>query len=282
MDLGLRSDDRLLILGSSGWFGREIQELLVRSGFPGRVLGQPGPSSGRAVVDEELRIFDPTVVVNFAFLTRERVDVEGESEFRRINSELTERFLHLTDSPAVRLAVTVSSGAAVTEPEHPYGELKAAEEAAALELANPSRAVVVLRTYSVSGAHVRRPRSYAFSDFILQAQTGRLRIGADRPVYRRYVNIQDALKVSLTCGAAGASGIVETGGELLEMGDLASRIDNIVNPSAEVTRAERTSDEPSIYCSDNLSWDEWVLNSGVNPLDLDEQIAAVVQGLTDD
>ena len=245
-------------------------------------MSVPGPSSPQAINADSMRSFRPTVVVNFAFLTRERVHSEGEGVFRRINSELTERFLRLTDSPAVRLAITVSSGASVAEPEHPYGELKAAEEAAALEFLSPSRAVVVLRAYSVSGAYVRRPRGYAFSDLILQARSGSVRVEADRPVYRRYVSIQDALGVSLSCGAAGGSGVVETGGELVEVVELADRIIRVVNPAAEITRAEQISNEPSSYCSDNRSWKEWVARSGAHPLDLDGQIAAVAHGLVDD
>ena len=281
MDLGLRSDDRVVILGSSGWFGRELRALLQRANCPAEVLPIPGPSSGQAFDLDSLRVFNPTMVVNFAFLTRERVDSEGEQAFRRINTELTERFIRLAESPAVRFAITVSSGAAVTEPHHPYGELKAAEETAALAIVKPSRAVVALRAYSVSGAFVRRPREYAFSDLILQAKSGRVRVAADRPVYRRYVSIQDALEVSMKSGAVGASGIVETGGELVEMGDLAQRIVRVVNPAARVTWVDRISDEPSSYCSDNRSWEEWVLRSGVRPLSLHEQIGAVARGLID-
>lgn len=279
MDHGLRSDDRLLVLGSSGWFGREFHEWCERIECPAQVLAVPGPSSSTSIDVEELQTFAATVVVNFAFLTRERVNADGEHEFRRINTHLTERFMCVADSPSVRLALTVSSGAAVTEPEHPYGELKAEEEMAALGLASASRSVVVLRTYSVSGAHVRRPREYAFSDFILQAWAGRVHVQADRPVLRRYVAVQDALQVALTSGSAGRSGIVETGGELVEIGDLASRIVTIVNPSAEVSRVERTSDEPSAYCSDNRSWEDWVSRSGVRPSNLEEQVVAVASRL---
>ena len=281
MDLGLRSDDRVVILGSSGWFGREFRALLGRMNCPAEVLPSPGPSSGQGFDLDSLRTFNPTIVVNFAFLTRERVDSEGEQAFRCINTQLTERFIRLAESPAVRFAVTVSSGAAVTEPHHPYGELKAAEETAALALTGPTRTVVVLRAYSVSGALIRRPREYAFSDLVLQAKSGRVQVAADRPVYRRYVSIQDALEVSMKSGAVGASGIVETGGELVEMGDLARRIVGVVNPVARVTRVDRISDEPSSYCSDNRSWEEWVSHSGVRALNLDEQIAAVAQGLID-
>ena len=272
MDLGLRPDDRLVILGSSGWFGVEFTELLKRRECPAQILLVPGPSVGRRVDHKDLVAFRPTVVVNFAFLTRERLDVLGEEEYRRINGELTSRFLSLADSPAVRLALTVSSGAAITDVQHPYGQMKAAEEERSIALTQPSRHVVVLRAYSVSGGYVRRPRSYALSDLILQARQGHVRVRADRPVLRRYVWAQDALEVALRGAALGRVGILETGGELFELGDLATRIVEVVEPLSEITRAQIVNEEPDSYYSDNRSWEEWVSCTNSEPLDIDEQI----------
>ncbi len=279
MDLGLRSDDRLVILGSSGWFGLEFTELLKRRECPAQILPVPGPSVGGRVDHRDLIAFRPTVVVNFAFLTRERVEGLGEDEYRRINTDLTRRFLLLTKSPAARLALTVSSGSAITERQHLHGQMKGIEEQEAIAAASASRDVVVLRAYSVSGAHVRRPAEYAFSNLILQAQAGQVHVSADRPVFRRYVWVQDALEVALSTGAAGRTGILETGGELLEIGDLARRVAAIVNPEAAITRAHMHTEEPSTYHSDNRSWEEWVSCTNSEPLDIDEQIHQAARGL---
>lgn len=280
MELGLAPDDRIVVLGSSGWFGREFAAMRTEAALVGATVREvPGPSAGLLVSDEELVAFEPTVVLNFAFLTRERVESEGLSEFKRINSALSERFLNLTRADSVRFTLTVSSGAAVTEPELPYGQMKLAEETAALRLVNSERSVVVLRAYSVSGGYVRRPEAYAFSDFILQAARGAVEVNADRPVYRRYCSVTDSLAIAINRGLAGESGILETGGDLVEMGELASAIVQVVNPEARINRRELVSEEPSSYHSDDVSWQRWSAAAGLQPMGLMEQIEATANVL---
>lgn len=275
MDLGLAPDDRIVVLGSSGWFGREFAAMRSVAAIPDAyVLEVPGPSAGVVVSDEEVAAFDPTVVLNFAFLTRERVESEGLAEFGRINSVLSERFLTLARADSVRFALTVSSGAAVTEPEQPYGQMKLAEETAALDLVDAERTVVVLRAYSVSGGYVRRPDAYAFSDFILQAARGAVQVNADRPVFRRYCSVTDSLAIAMNRGLAGESGILETGGDLVEMGELARTIVQVVNPQAVINRREIVTEDPSAYHSDDVSWQRWSTQAGISPMGLTEQIRA--------
>lgn len=277
MDLGLRPDDRVLVLGASGWFGRELAALMSGAESKCVVLEVPGPSSGVMVSDAQMRDFAPTVIMNFAFLTRERVAQEGVESFTRINEELTDRFLALAQLPSVRSCVTVSSGAAVTESYEPYGRLKAAEEAQVLALVSDERAVVVVRAYAVSGGYVRRPRDYAFSDFILQAPDGLVRVRADRPFLRRYCAVPDVLMVAMRSVGRGRSGVFESGGDLVEMGDLARRVVALVNPRAQVERAVLVSDVPNAYHSDNQQWHEWCRAAGVTPRTLDEQIREAAQ-----
>jgi len=273
VDLGLRPTDRVLVFGASGWFGRELRALLARNAITSKVLWVPGPSSPAGPSETEIAEFQASVVVNFAALTRERVAIDGEAPFMRTNELLTRRFHQHAEASGVRLAVTVSSGAAVTEPDHPYGRMKAAEEKSALELAESGRSVVVMRAYSVSGGYVRRPRDYAFSDFIIQAASGEIRVSAASAVFRRYCSVQDALFVALQQGADGRSGLFETGGEYVEMGGLAAAIVSSVNPQAVVTRPTFQNEAPTSYCSDNSSWSEWSLDAGLRPADLQEQIS---------
>ena len=277
MDLGLRPDDRVLVLGASGWFGRELAALMSVSESGCMVLEVPGPSSEVMVSEAQMRDFAPTVIINFAFLTRERLVQEGIKNFTRMNEELTNRFLSLAQLPSVRSSITVSSGAAVTESNEPYGRLKAAEETGALALATDERAVVVVRAYAVTGGYVRRPREYAFSDFIVQAPEGLVRVQADRPVFRRYCAVSDVLTVALRSVSRGRSGVFETGGTLVEMGDLARRVIAVVNPRAEMERAALVSDVPSVYHSDDQQWQEWYCAVDITPRTLDEQIRDAAQ-----
>lgn len=271
----------MLVLGSSGWFGREFSAL---SDGLARVpqLNVAGPSSRVVVTEDEIHEFSPTVVLNFAFLTRDRVEINGIEQFTRVNKALTQRFIHVAQMPSVRFAVTVSSGASVTEPDSPYGRLKAEEEERALELIAEDRRVIVIRAYSVSGGHVRRPLAYAFSDFILQASGGSVRVEADRPVFRRYCAVADVLTVALRSGAEGRSGLFETGGGLVEMGDLAQRVVDLIKPKARLERPPLTTLDPVAYHSAGDSWRQWCSAVEVEPMDLDEQIlraAAVLIGV---
>lgn len=278
MEFGLLPTDRVLVLGATGWFGQTLLSMLDPSQV---VLLVSSSTRDRYVAWDAalVRGFKPTVVANFAFLTRERVESDGEEQFTSVNAQLTEQFLLAAALPSVRAALTVSSGAAVSEPLSPYGRMKLAEESAALELVTPDRAVVVGRAYSVSGGYVRRPHDYAFSNLILQAAKGQVQVVADRPVLRRYVSVDDFLTVCLGRAVSGWSGVIDSGGELVEMGNLAERIVRVVNPSASVTRASQSSSKPSVYASDDGTWRAACTALGFLPADLESQIRATAVGL---
>jgi nucleoside-diphosphate-sugar epimerase len=274
----LAGGDRLLVLGAGGWFGQTLLDM-VDGQLPVLAVASTARESLIEWDTDAVTRFQPTVVANFAFLTRERLATEGLERFTSVNEELTGRYLHALALPSVRAGLTVSSGAAVTEPDVPYGRLKAQEEKACLALATSGRAVMVARAYSVSGPFVRRPRDYAFSDIILQAAEGQVTISADRPVFRRYVSARDLLDVALALAIRGESGVVESGGPLVEMGELADRVVARVNPAAGVERVPQASDEPSIYASDDVTWSEACRRLSFEPMDLDQQVDAVAEGL---
>lgn len=269
---------RALILGASGWFGRTVATIL---GEDVPTLGTASSNRGRFIAFdlEQIRRFSPTLVVNCAFLTRERVVTDGVAEFTRVNKLLTQQFLDAASLSQVQAAVTISSGAAITEPHHPYGALKAEEEVRALALKSTDRSVVVARAYSVSGPLVRRPREYALSDFILQAFEGEVTVRASRPTFRRYVSVTDYMKVCVSEAVEGRSGVIESGGPLLEMGELAQRVVEVVNPNARLKRARLKSDEPSIYASNDIQWKQACARQGLSPANIQQQIRETAHGL---
>lgn len=277
----LRPDDRLLITGGTGWFGRTL--VALATGHPHvLVIGSPRDSTATQWDDESVRDFAPTVVANFAFHTRDRLPEMGRERFIAENTELTRRLLVTLGLDSVRLALTVSSGAAASpnaragaDSMELYGALKAAEEAQALSLSTSERRVVVARAYSVSGPFVRRVRDYAFSDFVAQAILGDLTITASRPVFRRYVSVADLISVSLSSADQGWSGVIESGGDLVEMQGLAEVVRDVVNPSARIHREALMTEKPSVYASDNTSWEQACLRTGIVPMSLRHQVRSV-------
>lgn len=276
--LPFSANDRVLVLGAGGWFGRTLTSL-IQNGPP--VLGIASHARGDLTVWDlpTIRDFAPTWVLNFAFLTPDRLGEVGVVDFARINDLLIDQFLIALELPSVRRGITISSGAAVTGTADIYGRLKQAEEAEALARTSQDRTVVVGRAYSLSGPFVTRPRSYAFSDMIWQALAGEISVLATQPTYRRYVSVADFLRVCMGMAGVDRSGVIESGGDLIEMGDLARRIVERVNPSASVRRRENTSDVDSVYASDNASWTDAVTVLGIEVESVDDQIDAVARWL---
>ncbi|NYI42444.1 NAD-dependent epimerase/dehydratase family protein [Demequina lutea] len=292
----LDADDRVLVLGASGWFGRTAVALLADVRCPtffiastskqimvGGVQALCEPWDERAV-----RAFAPTVVLDFAFLTRDVVATMPLADYVAANEALTSKLLAAAGLPSVRRIVTISSGAAVYPDDallhpmdaNPYGWLKRHAEDALAELAESrSLCAVVARAWSVSGAFVQKPASYALSDMITQANRGAIHIRATRPVYRRYVSVEDLLAVALASATTPGVLTIDSGGPLLEMGELAHVVARVVNPSATITRAEPDGSDPDRYYAASESWNGACRASGHTPNDIEGQVTIAAAGL---
>ena len=284
----LEPRDRVLITGAGGWFGRTAVALALESGVEhllatgsrARMMSL-GPYRIPVVIANAADIaeFDPTVVLNFAFLTRDKWRILGNDRYTNENSRLTHDFVTWASLPSVRIALTVSSGAALSSGDNPYGALKAKEEELALDLVTKNKHIVVLRAWSVSGAFVRQPTNYLFSDLLMQSRTGRIAVSAKHEVIRRYVGVDDLLAVGLAEAARGRCGILDSGGPLVEAGSLAERVAAITGASL-VRRLRDPHREPDVYASDDTSWQASLQALDFNAAGLDEQIHQSLNGLS--
>jgi len=263
--------DRILVTGASGWLGRTALDLIAPLGLPtlavasrARII-QVGDCEIECRVwdDREVAAFAPTVVLDCAFLTRDRVADMPLDEYVAANRTLTERLVYATQLAGVRLALTISSGAAVYPrdaldgrvEENPYGYLKREAEHRLAQAAAESGAVpVVARAWSISGAHVQKPQGYALGSMIRDAYSGSIRITARRPVFRRYVLTEELLALGIAEGGVGPA-TIDSGGELVEMAELAARIAAVVRPDAVISRDEVDPREPDNYHSDGQDWE---------------------------
>jgi nucleoside-diphosphate-sugar epimerase len=290
-------DDRILIIGASGWLGRTALDLLAPLGLPTLALASRARIIRVAEREIECRLwderevaaFEPTVVLDCAFLTRDRVAAMPLGEYIAANRALTERLVYAARLPGVRLALTVSSGAAVYPhdaldgriEDNPYGYLKREAEHRLAQAAAESGAVpVVARAWSISGAHVQKPQGYALGSMIRDADSGVIRIMARRPVFRRYVLAEELLALGIAEGGVGPA-TIESGGELVEMAELAARIAAVVRPDTVISRHEVDARDPDRYHSDGQDWElrcqRWDLVSAP----LDRQIEITARGVLD-
>jgi nucleoside-diphosphate-sugar epimerase len=283
----IRPDDRVLIIGAPGWFGRTTLALLadmdasqvLAVGTRQRQIRVGERTWGVGVMSPEAALsFDPTVVLNYAFLTREKWSEESDDEYRAVNLRLINQFATYVQGPSVRSAITVSSGAVHFPASNPYGFLKMREEQIAGVLATPSRAVVTIRAWSVSGPFVQRPRDYLFSDLLMQAIGGVIRVRAERAVMRRYVGVDDLVAIALAEASAGLSGTIDSGGPLIEAGQLADAIAGVTGASV-APRHVRPGNPADVYASDDTSWGAAIARHDYKAADIVEQIQRTLVGL---
>jgi nucleoside-diphosphate-sugar epimerase len=288
-------NDRILVTGASGWLGRTALDLLAPLGLPTLALASRARTIrvgdfeiGCRVWDgREVAAFAPTVVLDCAFLTRDRVADMPLGEYVAANRALTERLLYATRLPGVRLALMVSSGAAVYPrdaldgpiQDNPYGYLKRKAEHRLAEAAAESGVVsVVVRAWSISGAHVQKPQGYALGSMIRDADAGAIRIMARRPVFRRYALAEELLAVGIAEGGAGPA-TIDSGGELVEMAELAARIAAVVRPDAVISRDEVDTRDPDRYHSDGQDWERRCQRWDLASASLDRQIEITASGV---
>lgn len=288
-------DDRVLITGASGWLGRTALDLLAPLGLPTRALASRARTirvgdreiECRVWDEREVSAFAPTVVLDCAFLTRDRVADMPLNDYVAANRALTKRLLHATQLPGVRLALTVSSGAAVYPhdaldgpiEDNPYGYLKREAEYRLVDAAAESGAVpVVARAWSISGAHMQKPQNYALGSMIQAAASGAIRITARRPVFRRYVLAEELLALGIAEGGVGPA-TIDSGGELVEMGELAARIGAVLRPDAVISRDEVDPRDPDRYHSDGRDWQRRCQTWDLASASLDQQIEITARGV---
>lgn len=281
----ITSKERILILGANGWFGKTFRSMLDES-VPCLFISSVEAEGSRQWDQEIVQNFKPTLVANFAFKTRHKLSSIPRAQYISENLELLKRLEFASNLTSVKAIVTVSSGAAT----HPlaqqglksveiYGALKKLEEEVVKEAKTDQRASIILRAYSVSGPFVRDKRKYAFSSFIDDAARGeKIVINSPMAVFRRYISVGDLLLVALIRASQGWSGVIESGGQLLEIEDLARLISASLGGSV-TGRTVNTAMKPDYYFSDNMSWEQNITELGFEPLTLLEQISSTAKFL---
>ena len=291
----LRSDDRVLITGAAGWFGRTAIAMTRESGLELLATGSKDQQieidgKSQAVQAQSLDVisaFKPTVVIDTAFVTRERLPILGHKAYVETNQKLIDQSLAISALPSVRKYIGFSSGAtrhlaghtSFSLEENPYAAQKRIYESRISEIAaNHQSDISVARVWSVTGSHCTKPQTFAFTDLIAQAKLGLIEIKAKHLVYRRYCALEDVLALAMLPSAPGGNPIFNTGGDLIELGDLAKIVVGLVNPNAEILRQIDPQLTPDDYHSDSKEWGELVQSAKVTNDSISDQITRVSGG----
>jgi nucleoside-diphosphate-sugar epimerase len=286
--------ERVAVLGASGWVGKTACNWLTQ--LDTQVLAFAGSSRIEKVGELEYRFekydlrkirdFKPTTIIDAAFLTRERLGALTVENYITSNTALIEEALVLQRLPTVQKFIGISSGASVPHLQlqtpnfsiDPYGSLKAIYEQCLLQNDELRAKTTIARIWSVSGSFVTKPSLFAFSNLIQQALTGHIDIQATHLVWRRYVDLEDFIKV-VTLARPGDSRVIDSGGRKVELEELAQLIFAELGQEPSIRRVLTPGSAEDIYFSDESTWVNAIKGIEFLPLTLEQQISKVTATL---
>lgn len=297
-----QSEHRIVLTGASGWLGRATLDLLQKalgtelservSCFGSRQaelrLSETQTVMQRPLADLATLTYQPTLLLHFAFLTKDRAERMQEADYCAANRAIRQVVLDALDPIGVEAAFIASSGAAkfvddalVASAMRLYGMLKREDEDAFAAWAEArGTSMAIARIFNISGPHINKLPSYALSSFILAALAGGpVVVHAHNDVRRGYVAIRELMSLvfALLLDKAKEVTRFDTGGEDIELGELAAMIASRMNCSIERSISRRGHSD--IYLGDDQSYQLLLDHHTIDRVPLADQISETVDFL---
>jgi nucleoside-diphosphate-sugar epimerase len=283
-----------LISGASGWMGREAIAALLDAGHSAekiRPLSSSKPTLRIHGADLKnyrgnSNLFDESwgVYLHTAFLTREFYNDVGPDRYREINLGIissTSREIRMGRPKSVVLISSGSTrrlpGGSKSDPSfREYAELKRIETSELTQAAVDVGANVVEGVlYSATGRYMKNPISFAIGNLLNQAKEGHVVIDANSQVWRRYCDAGQYLQVLMQSALQGESVQIDSGGELVELGELGEMCLDLFNKAQGIPRKIDLKSLPDFYFSTSTSFEARLVPLGLRPLSIREQLENV-------
>lgn len=289
-------DQRIIITGAGGWLGMATLELLhnaLGEAFLNRVRAfgsnnrnirlRNGVIIQQRALGEVGTLQDtPSLLLHFAFLTKDRVASLDEQAYRRANRLLGETVHDALDKIGVESVFIASSGAvyAANDPgANPalqlYGALKLEdEERFAAWAKRQNRRAVIGRIFNVAGPYINKHQHYAFAAFILDAIAKRpVCVKAPHRVIRGFVAIRELMSLVFAALLKGQEQITrfDTGGTAMELGEVAEIVASTLG-NAGSRRADITDERIDHYVGNHVVYEALLDQYAIQRVSLEAQI----------
>jgi len=270
----------ILVTGSRGWLGR-VSVNLLQAQMPDYEIFSLSNGGKFDFWTFDFEKINVVGVVHLAFLTRDKILEIGKEKYAEMNNLIIRRAREIIYLSCPKWVVTVSSGAVHEDlPNSNYGELKLHEEETLLQVCQEKNSSLVIgRLWGATGSQMPINRNYAISDFICQAiESNQICVNSGAEVWRRYVDAEQFMEVLIRQSQTGHSQVLDSGGTLVEIGELATLISTEFS-NVPVTRRERTlSDSDNNYFSKNENFERIAAGYGIKLLSMCEQVQETIRG----
>jgi UDP-glucuronate decarboxylase len=289
------ANKRILVTGATGWLGREtisllqglmprslVTNVLLASSKDGTVLvnGQTLPTHNLFDIDASQK-FD--IIIHLAFITQDRMLNIGKDAYRKINLQITDFVLKISETSEAQHIFLASSG--VVDPKvieslgsdskKTYAYLKLdSEERFQLHVEQSKALLQIGRIWTVSGEFIQDPNKYAIGNFIIQARkSGLVRLTNNSDVHRTYIDSGELMSVYLVNLLEGNAGVLDSGGFETSISNLAQVVIDEICPSGKVLRAASDQMQPSdIYLPNAKPFNDLASRIGVSLSDIPRQV----------
>jgi UDP-glucuronate decarboxylase len=289
-------DQRIIITGAGGWLGMATLELLNNAlgerfahrvyafGSSARDIHLRGGTTLRQRPLNELNALNqaPSLLLHFAFLTKDRVASLDEEAYREANRTLSETVHDALDKLGVDAVFVASSGAAYSAGDASanaalqlYGTLKREDEDRFAAWAEcRGRTAVIGRIFNVAGPYINKHQHYALAAFILDAIAERpVRVNAPHRVVRGFVAIRELMSLVFAAllNPQGRVLRFDTGGVAMELAEVAEIVAKTLGAAGSV-RAALTSDRIDHYAGDPDVYESLLAQYVITKVPFDMQI----------
>jgi nucleoside-diphosphate-sugar epimerase len=298
----LSPTEKIAITGAGGWLGTELLEKLVEQhgrkvveesvvcfGSRKRIIAlSDGTQLEIHPLSEPSPVSEFTGVVHLAFQTRDKVEILGHEEYCYENLKITSSAIKLIESCNPKWVATVSSGAVHSKPggplendvvANPYGFTKRIEETMLESVAKSIGAnLAVGRLWGAMGRFMPPNPAYAVSDFIQTGLGGnQIVVKAKNKVFRRYVDAGEFMDVLVTTAQNQSLTTFDSGGQLLEMSELAELIADEVGVSVAKRELDRSLAD-NVYYPKSMDYENLAASSLIDLTEIRELIVKTVRG----
>ena len=292
----------IAITGASGWLGKAtLQYLTSELGMvPERdiacfastkkTISLPGGLDVNCMPLEEIRSVSNSIqgIFHLAFLTRDYSKSMKLQEYIETNRRITTEISEWIEDRKPEWIISVSSGAvfdsnsstlAKNISENPYGVLKLEEEDKLFKAQAGHRGVTTIgRLWASSGIAMPISNKYALSDFISQGITQRnISVQANRRVWRRYMDASEFMRALHRLALEGSSIIVDSVGELVEIGELANEVALQLGVGVSRRELDDTLGEDRYFPDSEVLLD-FMTRQNLSISTLQEQVANTIRG----
>ena len=238
----------------------------------------------------DLNRLEPTqCFIQLAFKTRDHIAELGIERYEKINNQIINESVEAIKKTYPSHVVMVSSGVVsqwLSDSKRylydSYIKMKLIEEEEITKTCNTLGINLVnLRLWGASGRHMTEPLKYAIGDLIHQNLTAEyLEIKSEHPVYRRYADASQQMELCIRQALSGENLILESGGVVLEIQELAEKIIETSGSKKSIKRISGKNTDADRYYSKSKKMEDLANSLNLDLIGIESQILLTSQAVT--